>query len=251
MHCDPDTALAHVFIVVPINLPAAAPSDQGISGCRDSSSRRIGASTPRRRSQAPASPRKRQVDCLGIVHTRNRQQSYGQAGCCRGWKEIRNRIGWSQKAYTASTSTGAANVRLQTLAVDYVNGTVDEAGDITLQADRTIDRHIRLGRIDHDVGVAVDAIIAAGPRIKSARRWRRRAQPQRALVRRSRSRISCVFIPQCHYHKKPCHHRNRNCRNRLYPIASSSPIIRSITERPMLQKAGSRASRPNGASSSA
>jgi hypothetical protein len=34
-----------------------------------------------------------------------------------------------------------------------------------------------------------------------------------------------------------------------YPIASSSPIIRSITERPMLQNAGSRASRPKGARS--
>src|SRR5208337_1503694 len=36
-----------------------------------------------------------------------------------------------------------------------------------------------------------------------------------------------------------------------YPIASSSPIIRSITERPMLQNAGSRASRPKGFRSSA
>jgi hypothetical protein len=39
-------------------------------------------------------------------------------------------------------------------------------------------------------------------------------------------------------------------RHSPYPIASSSPIIRSITERPMLQKAGSRASRPKGFRSS-
>ena len=34
-----------------------------------------------------------------------------------------------------------------------------------------------------------------------------------------------------------------------YPIASSSPIMRSITERPIFQKPGSFASRPKGASS--
>ena len=47
--------------------------------------------------------------------------------------------------------------------------------------------------------------------------------------------------------------KGRDQRSRLhspYPIASSSPIMRSITARPMLQNAGSRASRPNGASSS-
>ncbi len=35
-----------------------------------------------------------------------------------------------------------------------------------------------------------------------------------------------------------------------YSIASSSPIMRSITERPIVQKPGSFASRPNGGSSS-
>jgi len=35
-----------------------------------------------------------------------------------------------------------------------------------------------------------------------------------------------------------------------YPIASSSSIMRSITERPIVQKPGSFASRPNGLSSS-
>ena len=36
----------------------------------------------------------------------------------------------------------------------------------------------------------------------------------------------------------------------VYSIASSSSIMRSITERPIVQKPGSFASRPNGASSS-
>ena len=44
--------------------------------------------------------------------------------------------------------------------------------------------------------------------------------------------------------------RGNSRRKGAHPIASSSSIMRSITERPIVQKPGSFASRPNGASSS-
>ena len=57
-----------------------------------------------------------------------------------------------------------------------------------------------------------------------------------------------VVLP---HERLPRAERRRHARRRAaYPIASSSSIMRSITERPIVQKPGSFASRPNGASSS-
>jgi hypothetical protein len=77
---------------------------------------------------------------------------------------------------------GRTDVGFQTFAIDDIDGSVKEAGDMLLKPDIILDGDVGLGiDFDHDVGVAVGSIVASRSRAKQ-RCTRHAARAQVTLV---------------------------------------------------------------------